>query len=47
MVIATVSQRDLDAIPQGERNNTAGAMKHYAAGDSEITMRPTCTKLIN
>jgi hypothetical protein len=47
MGIATVSQRNLDAFPEGGRENAAGAMEHYAAGDSEITLRPTCTKLIN
>jgi hypothetical protein len=47
MGIATVSQRNLDAVPEGERENTAGVIKHCAAGDSEITLRPTCTKLVD
>jgi hypothetical protein len=36
--VTALSQRDLDAIPVGERDTKLGPLKHCAAGDSEITL---------
>jgi hypothetical protein len=39
MNIDTVTQRDLDSLPEGQREYDIGAMVHNAGGDSKITLR--------
>jgi hypothetical protein len=39
MKIDTVTQLELDTLPEGQRGYDFGAMVHNASGDSDITLR--------